>query len=173
MRNRLVNFYACYKTAPEQLDSLIRNGDHQGLMRMAHTLKSASGYIGALRLQLAALQLSMRESAIEQLAITLRQELQAVLAAILPHSSTLLSNRALENIPSDLAVTLERLETLIQAGDARASAQLSELEHNIGGSIAADLAVIREAFEDLDITLALSKLAALRDAHTANNATSL
>jgi signal transduction histidine kinase/DNA-binding response OmpR family regulator len=169
MYNRLVNFYACYEAGPEQLDAMILSGDHEGLRRVAHTLKSASGYIGALRLQLAASQLSTNKAPMEQLAATLRQELQAVLTAILPHRPTQITDCPPNNVPSDFAVTLEQLESFIRAGDARASVQLAELERSmVGNPIAADLAAIHDAFEDLDIALALSKLAALRKAHELN-----
>ncbi|MGZ8159593.1 MAG: Hpt domain-containing response regulator [Methylobacter sp.] len=82
MRNRLANFYSCYEAAPEQLDTMTLSGDHKGLRRMAHTLKSASGYIGALRVQLASTKLWENEEAMERCAATLRQELQEVLTAI-------------------------------------------------------------------------------------------
>jgi len=174
MHNRLVSFYACYEAGLEQLDAMIVSGDHEGLRRVAHSLKSASGYIGALRLQLAASQLSTNKAPVEQLAATLRQELQAVLTTILPHRPTQITGSSLDNLPNDFAVTLEQMEALIRTGDARASVRLAELERSmIGNPMAADLAAIRDAFDDLDIALALSKLSALHEAYATNKERSL
>lgn len=169
MHNRLVNFYACYEAGPEQLDAMIASGDHKRLKQVAHTLKSASGYIGALRLQLAASQLLTNKAPVEQLATSLRQELQAVLLAILPHRPIQVTDSSPNNVPSDFAVTLEQMETLIRAGDARTSVQLTELERSlIGNPITAELAAIRDAFEELELEIALSKLSALRKVYAIN-----
>ncbi len=167
MHNRLINFYACYQAVPTQLDSLIGNNDHQGLRRMAHTLKSAAGYIGALRLQLAATQYWNRKVFTEPFAAMLRQELQAVLAAILPYKPEQAAQHSSTDVPASFAATLEQLEALIRTGDARASVTLSELEAAISGHpLSMELAAIRDAFDELDIALALSRLAALHKTYT-------
>lgn len=192
MRNRMVNFYSCYEKAPEQLDAMLLSGDYESIKRMAHTLKSASGYIGALRLQFASSQLWANTALMDQFAATLRQELQAVLTELssalppipLPSSEGLLQifpdkqgeqdrRDVLDNPPGNAASTfadaLEQMEALICKGDARASIRLSELECSIAGEpMAAELAAIRDAFEELDLTLALSRLTALREACAIN-----
>jgi signal transduction histidine kinase/DNA-binding response OmpR family regulator len=170
MRNRLANFYSCYETVPEQLDAMILGGDYDGLKRMAHTLKSATGYIGASRLQQTASQLWGNKGVpMEQFAAMLRQELQAVLTAILPHRPSQITDGSLDNMPSDFAVTLEQMEALIRAGDARASVRLTELERSMADNqLAAELAIIRDAFDDLELELALSKLSALRETYAIN-----
>ena len=169
MRNRLINFYACYGTVPEQLDAMIQSGDHDDLRRMAHALKSASGYVGALRLQLAASQLWANIGLVEQLAATLREELKAVLSAILPHIPEQTKVNALENIPTAFYGALEQMEAMIRSGDARVSALLIELERSMPGNpLAVELAAIRDAFEELDLDLALTRLAALREVHAIN-----
>ncbi|MDI1292621.1 MAG: response regulator [Methylobacter sp.] len=166
MYSRLINFYSCYQAVPEELDGMMLNNDHEGLRRMAHTLKSASGYIGALRLQLAAAQLWSNNAPIEQHAPTLRQELQAVLAAVLPYKPAQAANNLSGEVPSAFASTLEQLENLIRTGDARASVRLSELGASMAGhSLSVELIAIRDAFDELDIALALSKLGSLRDSH--------
>lgn len=174
MRNRLVNFYSCYGSVPEQLDVMILSCDYEGLKRTAHTLKSASGYIGALRLQLAASQLWANKALIEQLAATLRQELQAVLVAIVTHITGQTATKSLNNVPCEFIGTLEQVEVMIRTGDARASVRLTELERSLAdNSLAAEFAAIREAFEELDIALALSKLAVLRETHAINEGRAL
>lgn len=145
------------------------SGDHDDLRRMAHTLKSTAGYIGALRLQLAASQLWATEVPTQQHTATLKQELQAVLAAILSHILVHPEVSPVESMPSGFAETLEQIETLIRTGDARASVRLIELEHSmIGNPLTAELTGIRDAFEELDLDLALSKLATLLEAHAIN-----
>jgi Hpt domain. len=174
MRNRLVNFYSCYGTVPEQLDVMIARGDHEGLKRMAHTLKSAAGYIGAMRLQLAASQLWANKASIEQFATTLRQELQTVLIAIVSHITGQAEAHSLNNVPYDFSDTLEQIEVMIRTGDARASLELTELEDCfVNNSLALEFAAIRDAFEELDIALALSKLVALRATHLTNEGRTL
>lgn len=174
MRNRLINFYSCYRGAPEQLDVMMQSGDHDNLKRMAHTLKSASGYVGALRLQLAASQLWANIGLIEQFTITLLEELQAVLTAILSHIPEQVTANSLENIPAAFVSILGQMEVMIRSGDARTSARLAELERGMSGNpLAAELAAIRDAFEELDLDLALSRLAALREIYAINQGDSL
>lgn len=174
MRNRLINFYSCYGTVPEQLDRMIQSGDHDDLRRMAHTLKSASGYVGALRLQLAASQLWANIGLMEHLAAILREELQAALAAILSHIPEQTPAKALENIPPACVDVLAQMEAMIRSGDARVSVQLAELERSMSGHpAAAGLAAIRDAFEELDLDLALSRLATLREDFALNRDDSL
>lgn len=191
MRNRMINFYSCYEAAPEQLDTMILSGDNEGLKRIAHTLKSASGYIGALRLQHAASQAwTDATTPPDRLATTLRQELQAVLTALLPALAALpekeallqpspaekneqgqcgFYNYSLDTVPNAFADSLEQMEALIRTGDARASIRLSELERSISDNpLAAELAAIRDAFEELDLALALSKLETLREIYASN-----
>lgn len=169
MHNRLVNFYSCYETAPEQLDALILSGNQEDLRRMAHTLNSASGYIGAERLQLAAMQLWTNKSPVDQCAATLKQELQWVLTALLPYRSAQMTIKSLNNIPCNFADTLEQMEALIRIGDARASIWLTELECTMAGNpLCVELAAIRDAFEELDLPLALRRLAELRATHAIN-----
>ncbi|MFU8789910.1 MAG: response regulator [Methylobacter sp.] len=173
MHNRLLNFYACYQAVPTQLDSMIVNNDHDGLRRMAHTLKSASGYIGAARLQLAATQCWNHKEFTEPFAALLRQELQAVLTAILPYKPEQAAQPSAVEVPAAFAATLGQLEALICTGDARASVTLAELETAISGHpLSSELAAIRDAFDELDIDLALSRLAALREAYTSKGAPS-
>ena len=168
MHKRLLNFYACYQAVPEQLDSMIVNNDDEGLRRMAHTLKSASGYIGASRLQFAATQCWNNKAFTEPFAARLRQELQAVLAAILPYQPAQVAHDTSAEVPMTFAATLDRLETLIRTGDARASVILSELETAMAGHLlSAELAAIRDAFDELDIALALTRLASLRETYAA------
>ncbi|MCX7092944.1 MAG: response regulator [Methylobacter sp.] len=174
MRNRLINFYSCYGAVPEQLDRMIQSGDHDDLRRMAHTLKSASGYVGALRLQLAASQLWANIGLMEHLAAALREELQAALAAILSHIPEQTAAKALENIPPACVGALAQMEAMIRSGDARVSVQLTELERSMSGHpAAAGLAAIRDAFEELDLELALSRLAILREDFALNRDDSL
>lgn len=192
MRNRMVNFYSCYEKAPEQLDTMLLSGDYESIKRMAHTLKSASGYIGALRLQFASSQLWASTALMDQFAATLRQELQAVLTELSsaltptprPASEVFLQTSpdkqgeqgrrdVFDNPPgneySAFVDALEQMDALIRKGDARASIRLSELECSIAGEpMAAELAAIRDAFEELDLTLALSRLTALREAYAVN-----
>jgi HPt (histidine-containing phosphotransfer) domain-containing protein len=167
MRNRLSHFYACYEPIPSQLEVMIQNNDHEGLCRMAHTLKSASGYIGAQRLQQAAAQLWIDKAQTEHHAAMLRQELQAVLLAISAYITVQTTPDTSANPPATYLETLNRLETLISTQDAKASVQLATLQRSMAGSPRAiELTAIRDAFEELDIPLALNKLAALRQAYT-------
>ena len=168
MHNRLLNFYACYQGAPEQLDNMIVTNDDEGLRRMAHTLKSASGYIGATRLQRAATQCWNNKAFTEPFAARLRQELQAVLTAILPYKPAQAAYDSSVEVPATFVATLDRLETLVRTGDARASVTLSELETAMAGHpLSEELTSIRDAFDELDITLALSRLASLRETYAA------
>ncbi|TRW94896.1 response regulator [Candidatus Methylobacter oryzae] len=171
MRSRLINFYSCYGAAALQLDVLALNNEYDELRRMAHTLKSAAGYVGALRLQLLASQLWQlwnSEVPTPEHTATLKQELQAVLASIMSHILDHAELSPVESIPAGFVETLKQIEPLICAGDARASLKLIELEHSlIGNPLSAALTAIRDAFEELDIDLALSKLTALLDIHAA------
>jgi two-component system, sensor histidine kinase and response regulator len=170
MRNRLINFYSSYASISEQLDDMVLNGDHDALKRMAHSLRSTAGYIGALRLQFAASQLWTTEDVpTQQHTASLKQELQAVLAAILSHILVQTEVSPLESAPNDFAEKLKIIETLIRTGDARASINLLELEHSmIGNPLVAELTDIRDAFDELDIDIALSKLASLLEAQAIN-----
>ncbi|MGZ5069539.1 MAG: response regulator [Methylobacter sp.] len=165
MRSRLINFYSSYATLPEQLDNMALNSNYEDLKRMAHSLRSTAGYIGAMRLQLAATQLWDAEVPTQHIA-SLKQELQAVSAAIMSHILINTEANPLESAPNDFAEKLKQIETLIRTGDARASVNLIKLEHSmIGNPLVAELTSIRDAFDELDIELALSKLALLLEAH--------
>ncbi|MGZ4955236.1 MAG: response regulator [Methylobacter sp.] len=162
MRNRLINFYSSYASISEQLDDMVLSADYDGLRRMAHSLRSTAGYIGALGLQLAASQFWAIEAPTQQHTASLKQELQAVLAAILSHILAHTEVSPVKSAPNDFTETLKKIESLIRTGDARASAKLIELEHSmIGNPLVAELTDIRDAFDELDIDLALSKLATL------------
>ena len=166
MCNRLRNFYACYESSPEQLTSMADNADYEGISRMAHTLKSASGYIGAIRLQQAASVLWNDKSQNGLQVSTLQQELQEVLQAISNYISVQPSNNAITKIQPVDTESLDQLETLIKTGDARASLVLDKLlQSREGTPEVTELLAIKEAFEELDINLALSKLMVLREAN--------
>ncbi len=169
MRNRLINFYSSYASITEQLDDMVLSGDYDGLKRMAHSLRSTAGYIGALGLQLAASQFWTIEVPTQQHIASLKQELQAVLAAIMSYILAHTAESPMKSMPNDIAETLRKIETLIRTGDASASVKLIELEHSmIGNPLASELTSIRDAFDELDIDLALNKLATLLEAYATN-----
>jgi HPt (histidine-containing phosphotransfer) domain-containing protein len=146
------------------------------LRQLAHTLKSASGYIGAARLQLAAVRLLADKAPRELLAATLRQELQDALSAItaLVPLPLPIAGAGPVVLAEDVAEILGELEHLIRAGDARASLQLAELEQGLAGTpLAGGLAAIREAFDDLDLAQALEQLAVCRETCAAAGEASL
>ncbi|MGZ5058389.1 MAG: response regulator [Methylobacter sp.] len=169
MRNRLINFYSSYASITEQLDDMVISGDYDGLKRMAHSLRSTAGYIGALGLQLAASQFWAIKVPTQQHTALLKQELQAVLTAITSYILAHTAESPMKSVPNDLVETLREIEALMCTGDASASFKLIELEHSmIGNPLASELTGIRDAFDELDIDLALNKLATLLEAHAIN-----
>jgi CheY-like chemotaxis protein/HPt (histidine-containing phosphotransfer) domain-containing protein len=164
MRNRLGYFFSCHETLPDQLNALIQCGDYQGVRQIAHSLKSTSAYIGALRLQQSAAQLEASKIPLWQLATTVQEELQIVLTACFSYLPTKIANLTNNELPNNFVSILEELDIMIRKRDAGASVTLSELECKMADNpISTELAAIRNDFEELELDSALNRLALLRN----------
>ena len=157
-----------YRTAPRQLAAALAAGDHAPLERLAHNLKSSAAYIGAHALAASARQVEAALRAGEplqaaELAPGLIATLDTVLAGIAPLAAP---GVAAAPVPTALPALITRLAAYLAADDARARETLAQLQELLSGldyaaSLAASLAAVAHAVDELEYAAALAPLAQL------------
>jgi CheY-like chemotaxis protein len=120
--NLLRSFCSGQAQAIHKVQQALRAGDRQTAERIAHTLKSLAGNIGAIALQASAEQLEAKIASSENNLYTQMQQCEVLLdqlcANLRPHVSQITTHESQDGM--DPKVVLKRLEELLKDDDAEA-----------------------------------------------------
>jgi len=161
---RIRGFLHEYRDSAQALRAAMPQGPYDHLHDLAHNLKSAAAYIGALELaaHAQAFEYALRTGRDEQLpmlAPALAAQLELVVGGLAPLT---LSKAATRYRDSDADLLIERLEAYLRADDARAEDVLAELRMvPVAAAQAEHMAALQRAVDELEYQSALAPLAAL------------
>jgi signal transduction histidine kinase/CheY-like chemotaxis protein len=177
----LRGFVRDFAEAPARLSEDHAAGRREGIVTVAHTVKSAAAYLGAIDLAAAAalLEAAARRGADETMAgrvVVFRGHLEVVLAGLQslfaqPRSVPQASTGAASDVPdlSRVAGVVTRLAAeaapLVSSGDYAALALLDEIGARLAGTSVAALAeTARDQFEEVELDAATGTLRQLQAA---------
>ncbi len=162
----LQSFITEQADVPAQIHSALQANDHDTAERLAHTLKSLSGNIGAIAIQALAeqLELGLRNhlpaATLEELLSTTTHELQALLDALRSRLSANASTTepAANITPAQIDAVLAELIKLLQDDDSNAVSYCKEHAEVLGHALPTQAKALQNALAHYDFELALSLL---------------
>jgi two-component system sensor histidine kinase/response regulator len=175
LRRLLRSFARDFAQVPAQLEQHLAGGQREEVARLAHTIKSAAAYVGALDLSAASAQLeeATRQGTDEEMAervLVFGAYLDALLRGIAVLSMPALasaSRRRRERLAAidrpALLAAIAAAEPLVAGGDYAAVSRLDEIARLAADTPLAPIAdAIRNQFEEIDLEAAMGSLRRLR-----------
>jgi two-component system sensor histidine kinase/response regulator len=171
---RLLNLFAeGYHGHAEQIFAMLASGQLDAIEPIVHSLRGASGMLGATRLSdtankvLVALENDAGAEEIGGLCATLTEDLSKLIEGIRQHAS----NDPLESIipptPARYAEILARLETLLEQGDMTASYLAKDEAETLKTILGASAATLQARIDAFDYEAAAATLREFRQQATA------
>ena len=171
---RLLNLFAeGYHGHAEQIFAMLASGQLEAIEPIVHSLRGASGMLGATRLSdtankvLVALENDAGAEEVGSLCASLTEDLSKLIEGIRQHAA----NDPLESIipptPARYAEILARLETLLEQGDMAASYLAKDEAETLQTILGASAATLQARIDAFDYEAAATTLREFRQQATA------